>query len=130
MSLIKDNSVEHIRKIEEKSEFQAGFTIGRRLEDNLFLSKYCVELSYKKRKPLIVMTINFVKAIDSVNKETLMWHWCDPMLIDLIVEICTPDHTDIFKGDVNIGRMEVNNGIWQGCTGSPQLFVTVMNTII
>ena len=26
--------------------------------------------------------------------------------------------------------MEVSNGIWQGCTGSPQLFVMIVNMII
>ena len=31
---------------------------------------------------------------------------------------------------MNIGRMEVSNGIRQGCTGSPQLFVMIVNMII
>ena len=90
--------------------------------------------SCRKGKPLIVMVIDFSKVFDSVNLEALlramMWQQCDPMLIDLIVEIYSGDHADIFKGDVSIGRMEVNNGIRQECTGSPRLFVMIVNMII
>ena len=53
--------------MEEESEFQAGFTGGRRLEYDLFLLRYCVDSSYKKGKPMIVMTIEFAMAFDSVN---------------------------------------------------------------
>ena len=34
-SLVKDKIVEHIRQAKEQSEFQSGFTGGRRLEDNI-----------------------------------------------------------------------------------------------
>ena len=38
--------------------------------------------------------------------------------------------TDIFIGELNIGQMGVSNGVLQGCTGSPQLFVMIVNMII
>ena len=53
--------------------------------------------------------------------------------IDVVVELYTNDYTEIYKADVRIGQMEVQNGIRQGCTGSPlapQLLVLIVNTII
>ena len=72
MSLIKNMIVQHIRKMGEESEFLPGFKERSRMEDNLFLLRCCVESSYKKGKPLIVLAIDFVKAFDSVNRETLL----------------------------------------------------------
>ena len=40
------------------------------------------------------------------------------------------DCAEIFKGELRIGQLELSNGIRQGCTGSPQLFVMIMNMII
>ena len=51
-------------------------------------------------------------------------------MIYVITELYTGDCTDIFKGEMNIGKMEVSNGIRQRCTGSPQLFVMLVNMII
>ena len=47
-----------------------------------------------------------------------------------MVELYTNYYTEIYKGNVKIGQMEVQNCIWQGCTGSPQLLVLIVNTII
>ena len=49
-SLVKDKIVEHIRQAEKQSEFQSGFTGGRRLEDNLSILRYCIEWSNKRGK--------------------------------------------------------------------------------
>ena len=59
-----------------------------------------------------------------------MWHRCDPYLIQVVTELYTGDCTEIFKGELRISQMEVSNGILQGCTGSPQLFVMIVNMII
>ena len=54
----------------------------------------------------------------------------DPAMIDIEVKLYTNNYTEIYKGDVKIGQMEVQNGIRQGCTGSPQMFVLIVNMII
>ena len=105
------------------------------MEDNLFILRYCIEGSYKRGKPLFVMAIDFVKAFDSVNMvalQPLMWHRCDPYLIQVVTELCMGDCTEIIKGQLRIGQshrqitqMKVSDGIRQGCTGSPQLFVMI-----
>ena len=73
MNLVKDKIVEHIRRqAEEQSKFQSGFTRGRRLEDNLFILRYCIEGSYKRGKHLFVMAIDFAKTFNSVNRVVLL----------------------------------------------------------
>ena len=83
------------------------------MEDNLFILRYCIEGSYKRGKPLFVMAIDFGNAFDSVNRVVLMWHGCDPYLIEVITELglYKGDCTEIFKGDLRVGQMEVSNGI-------------------
>ena len=54
--------------MKEQREFQSGFNGGRRLEDNLFILRYCIKGSYKRGKPLFVMAIDIAKAFDSVNR--------------------------------------------------------------
>ena len=53
MSLVKDKIVEHIRQVEEESELNSGFTGGRRLEDNLFILRYCIKGHYTRGKTYV-----------------------------------------------------------------------------
>ena len=90
--------------------------------------------SYKRRKALIEMAIDFAKAFNSVNRvalfKALKTCGCDPSMIDVIVELYTEDYTEVYQDDTNIGRIEVQNGIRQGYTGSTQLCVMIVNLII
>ena len=94
----------------------------------------CVDTSYKRKKPLIIIAIDFAKAFNSINRVALLraltTYGCDPAMIDIIVKLYTGDYTKIYKCNAKIGQIEVQNGIRQGCTGSPQLFVLIVNMII
>ena len=37
------------------SDYQAGFTGGRRLEENLFIVRYCIEETYRLGRKLVVV---------------------------------------------------------------------------
>ena len=50
------------------NELQAGFT-KRRSADNLFMLNYCIEETYRRKKELYVISIDFRKAYDSVKRE-------------------------------------------------------------
>ena len=63
MSLIKNEIEDHLERNGEMKENQAGFTEGGRVEDNLFIMQYCVEETYKLKKSLIVIAIDFKKSI-------------------------------------------------------------------
>ena len=79
---------------------------------------------------LVVVVINIEKAFDSVGRlalvRALKFYRCQPRLIDVIVDLYVGDR----RGGEILGETEVTNGIRQGCTGSPQLFVMVVNVII
>ena len=41
--------------------------------DNLFILNYCIEKTYKRKKELYVISINFRKAYDSIEREKLIY---------------------------------------------------------
>ena len=128
MSLVMDNVVENIRPVEEESEFQSGnFTGGRRLEDNLFILRYCIKGSYKRGIPLFVMAIDFAKAFDLVNRVVLMWLRCDPYLIQVVTELYMGDCTETLKREMRVGKMEVSNGHYGRNTHFRQICSAVPN---
>ena len=53
-------------------ENQAGFTKGAGIEDNLFLLNYCIEYSFKCKKTLYVVVMDYSKAFDSVKRKELI----------------------------------------------------------
>ena len=134
MSLCKEKIVSHLRKNNQFSPYQAGFTKGKRLEDNLFTISYCINYSRLNKKPLYVCAIDFEKAFDSIKRscivKALIKYRCDPLIIDVICQLYENDCTSVYFDNKLVGDIEVSSGIRQGCTGSPILFVMVLNFII
>ena len=134
MGLVKSNLVEHLEQNRLISNYQAGFTGGRRLEENLFVVRYCIEETFRLGRGLVVVAIDFEKAFDSVDRVALIRAWmyykCDPRLIDVVLDLYVGDRTEVWRNGVLVGDTEVTGGIRHGCTGSPQLFVMVVNIII
>ena len=56
----------------EKLDTQAGFTTGIMIKANLFTLQYCIERSFKLRRPLIVTCLDYSKAFDSIKREKLI----------------------------------------------------------
>ena len=81
-----------------------------------------------------MVAIDFEKAFDSVDRVALIralkYHKCDPGLIDVVLDLYVGDRTEIWQNGAFVGDTEVTSGITQGCTGSPQLFVMVVNIVI
>ena len=50
------------------SDYQAHFTGGQRLEENLFV-RYCIEEMYRLGMELVVVSIDIGKAFDSVERD-------------------------------------------------------------
>ena len=69
MSLVKNEIEEHLEENRELKETQAGFTMGRRTEDIIFMLQYLVEETYKMKKSLIVISVDVKKAYDSIKRE-------------------------------------------------------------
>ena len=134
MGMVKDRLVEQEVYDGRVSDMQAGFTEGRRLEENLWILGNCVEESYARREVLVVVAVDFRKAFDSIDRgeliESMIYYKCDPRVIQVIAELYRGDVTEVWREGRELGRIEVKNGIRQGCTGSPRLFVMVVSKII
>ena len=55
MGIIREKVEEHLEENGLNNELQAGFTKNRRITDNLFILKYCIESSFKNKKELYVI---------------------------------------------------------------------------
>lgn len=133
MSLIGENTEEHVKTKKERKENQAAFTEGGRIEDNLLILRYCIENSYKNRKALIIISIDFKKAFDSIKRgkmiEVLMKYKIHPKVIDAVASLYKEDKTKINIYDTE-EEFSITSGIRQGCTGSTTIFKLITYTII
>ena len=133
MSTIKNQIEEHILLNNLRKDNQTGFTKGGRIEDNLFILQHLVERTYKLNKPLIVISIDFSKAYDSINRkkmiETMIKYKIHPNIIEIVSKVYQDDFTKIKVGDQE-GKIDITSGIRQGCTGSTTLFKLITYEII
>ena len=140
MTLLKDEIEYHLMKNNEMKEVQAGFTKGGKTEDNIFILQYCIEkclslkLNVKLKKHLIITSIDFAKAFDSIKREkiiaALKKYKVDPIIIDAIANIYDGDNTMVKVNEEIEKEIPVTSGIKQGCTGSTVLFKLITYLII
>jgi len=134
MGVIRDKIECHIERVGAVRENQAGFSKGRRIEDNLIILRYCVEESKKRKLELYVAAIDFSKAFDSVNRvkllEVLMEFKIDHKILDQVAQIYDGDWTEMWLRDDLKEEFNITSGIRQGCTGSSVLFKLVTYKIM
>ena len=134
MGIIKEKIKSHLERNDLKSELQAGFTRGRRISDNLFILKHCVERTFALRKSLIVISVDFQKAFDSINRkaliQTMMEFKIDAKIINIVAQIYSGDKTNIYLNDEKVTEIEITSGIRQGCNGSTVLFLLITYVLI
>ena len=113
---------------------QAGFTKKRRITDNLYILKHCIENSFKKIQQLFVIAVDFQKAFDSIKRgkliETMIALKIDSKVIEIISNIYSHDSTELYVNNKKQAEIEITSGIRQGCNGSTILFLIVTYLII
>ena len=133
MSLNGKKIEDHISNNNEIKETQSGFTKGTQIEDNIFILEYCIEHCNTYNKPLIITSIDYSKAFDSIKREhivkALIHYKIHPKIITTIVNVYTEDSTTIKIGTTET-NINIQNGIRQGCTGSTLLFKLITYLII
>ena len=81
------------------SDYQVGFTEIRRLEENLFIVRYCIEETYMLERELVVIAIDVEKTFDSVGRLALVialkFYKCEQRLIYVIVDLYIGDRTEV-----------------------------------
>ena len=134
MGIIRTKIENHLKNNNLMNELQSGSTEKRRTTDNLFVLKYCIDENYRNKKPLRVISIDFKKAFDSINRkrmiEQLKKYKIDYRIIETIASIYTGDSTKLFLNNEEQVEVEVTSGIRQGCNGSTTLFLLITYYII
>ena len=133
MSIVKDQIEDHIEKNNLRKHNQTGFTKGGRKEDNLFVLQHLVEKCYKQDKQLVVISIDYSKAYDSIDRkkmiETMIKYKIHPDIIDIVSNVYQDDYTNLVFGEQE-EKINITSGIKQGCTGSTTLFKLITYEII
>ena len=78
--------------------------------------------SYQDKKSLIIISIDFRKAFDSLERKgfikALKYYQVHDKVIDNMIELCTlyKWETEIWKNNKMVGETEISNGVRKGCT--------------
>ena len=134
MAIIRTKIEEHIHNNKQDNELASRIHKKRRIEDNLFLLHYCIKKSFKMRKPLITIAIDFKKAFDSIKRKSLVECMkkfrIHPHIIDVISEMDQKDRTILYLNTEIVTNIQVSSSIRQGCTGSTSLLLLLTHLII
>lgn len=134
MAVVRMSIEDHVEINRWVKDTQAGFTKGGRIENNIFILKYCIERTFERKKTLVVISIDYTKAFDSIKRdkmiEVLIDHWISPDVIDIIAKLYEGDKTIVKIAEGEEVDIPVTSGIRQGCTGSTTLFKLVTYKIM
>ena len=134
MAIVRDEIEEHLKRCGMVNDAQAGFTKNRRIEDNLFILRYCKEEAFRMKKQLVVISVDYSKAFDSVKRSSMIRvlkkYRIDSRVIELVANVYSGDKTLIGFGEGIEIDMCVTSGIRQGCSLSSMLFRLVTYEIM
>ena len=112
---------------------QAGFRKDRSCIDQIATLRIIVEQSIEWSSPLYLLFVDFEKAFDSLDRET-MWkilrHYGIPDKIINVIKVQYRDFTcQVLHGGTMTVPIEVKTGVRQGCLLSPLLFLVVLDWV-
>lgn len=113
---------------------QAGFRKDRSCTDHIATLRIIIEQSTEWNSPLYVNFIDYEKAFDSIDRNTLwklMQHYGIPQkFITLIQKIYEGSSCKVMHGGQLTNSFEVKTGVRQGCLLSPFLFLLGIDYIM
>ena len=113
---------------------QAGFRKGRSCTDQIATLRIIIEQSLEWNSSLYINFIDFEKAFDSLDRESLwhlMKHYGIPdKYIRLIKNTYTGMQCQVLHGGEASPKFEVKTGVRQGCLLSPFLFLMAIDWIM
>ena len=114
-------------------EEQAGFRKERSCTDQIATLRVIVEQTIEWQTPLYVCFVDFEKAFDSIDRQTIwniLLHYGVPVKI---VNIIRKLYEGFFCKVIHNGRLsdefEISSGVRQGCLLSPLLFLVVLDWV-
>ena len=110
----------------ELPDTQCGFRKGRSCTDQIFSARQLIEKFYEHRTPGFLVFIDLKKAYDSVSREAL-WRGLQilgvpPTLMAIIASFHQDMTAQVHVGNSHTERIDVKNGLHQGCCMAPMLF--------
>ena len=134
MGILKNKVEEHLKSNNLINDLQSGATPGRRVSENIFILHYCIEKSYVNKQKLYILSIDYRKAFDSVDRymmlkviQKLKIH---PKIINIICNIYQNDTTSLYLNNDKLTEINISAGIKQGCNLSSLLFILITYEII
>ena len=113
---------------------QAGFRKFRSCTDQIATLRIIIEQSTEWNYPLLVNFIDFQKAFDSIDRNTLwklMRHYGIPKkIVSLIENMYADTHCRVVHDGSLTDTFKINTGVRQGCLLSPFLFILAMDWLI
>ena len=111
MGIFKTIIEYHVRTNDRVNEMQMGSTKDRRVTDNLFLFKYCIDKTFRSKSKLFAIAIGYSKAFDSVDRfemitimKNLKIH---ENIIDIICNIYFEDETNLILNKKSYASMKI-----------------------
>ena len=134
MGILRTKIEDHLQSNNKTREQQFGFTRNRRPTDSIYALTYAIYHSRKHNYNLIIISIDFKKAFDSIDRDELLAsmtkHKIHPKAIDLIINVYNNEKTNLIKNDEIIDEIEITSGIKQDCNGSRVLSLLITYLII
>lgn len=127
---------QRLRAHEEKSldEAQSGFIKGRSTQDHIFTIKQIIEKVRKNKRTAYFVFIDLVKAFDKVRRkklwEILEKRGVDSGLLQSIQSIYKKNVNFVIRQNMRSAEFETRDGLRQGGTLSPLLFIIFLDEII
>ena len=115
-------------------ENQCGFRANRSCIDQVFTLRNILEQAYEWRQPIIINFIDFEKAFDSIDHDSL-WQIIEiygipKKIINIVKEMYTHAQCMIKMENTLTQNFNIPTGVRQGCVLSPLLFNLAMNFVL
>jgi len=113
---------------------QAGFRRDRSCTDHIAAMRIIIEQSIEWQCPLYTTFVDFEKAFDSIDRDTiwrLMQHYgFPPKFIQIIKQLYEDSTCQIIHNGKLTDPFKVKTGVRQGCMLSPTIFLIVIDWIM
>ncbi|KAK3760603.1 hypothetical protein RRG08_028252 [Elysia crispata] len=113
---------------------QAGFRKNRSCTDQIAALRIIVEQSIEWNSPLLVNFIDFEKAFDSIDRDTLgklLRHYgIPPQIVTLIQKMYDGTSCKVLHEGRLTDSFEIKTGVRQGCLLSPSLFILAVDWLM
>ena len=134
MGILKNKIAIHLYLTNQQNDQQTGATKNRRVTENIHIIQYMIQKSYILRKKLFILSIDFQKAFDSVNRyclfKTLLELKIHPNIVNVIADIYSDDDTSLYFNNKVVTDINITSGIRQGCNLSALLFILITYKLI